>query len=167
MIAALLLTAALAGDFSLLDTPMPKLLRCYRRCEREHGTLPTPTPTASPTPRPTAVLDCSDGSIGTSASRRTLEPGRVYHLCLNVPADAKAPAGILQIDSVNHANSSCNIYQLTLTRPDGAVVAYQPVVAPVARPNFVRGKWGVTVRLDPDVARCTDNPGLSLWAYWF
>lgn len=155
-----------AAEYSLLDAGSTKLQRCYRRCDREHGG-PSPSPAPTRSPAPTVDMDCSDGTIGQTASRRTYEPGRIYHLCLNVPATATAPAGILQIDSVNHANASCNVYQLTLTRPDGAQTAYLPMVAPIARPNFMRGKWGVTVRLDPDNARCANNPGLSLWAYWF
>ncbi len=158
---------ALGAEFSLLPDGRSKLQRCHDRCEREHGPAPSASPAPTRSPAPTVVVDCTDGTISGTATRRTYEPGRVYNLCLNVPADAKAPAGILQIDSVNHANASCNLYQLVLTRPDGVVLSYLPVVAPIARPNFMRGRWGVTVRLDPDDARCANNPGLSLWAYCF
>ena len=166
LLVALSITAD-AADLSLLDdAPLSRLQRCYRRCEREHGPMPTAVPTASPTPPPVVVPDCSDGTFGTSAYRRTYEPGRLYKLCLNVPADAVAPAGILQLDSVNHSNVSCNIYALGMTSPTGKTFATSGS-APVLRPSFERGKWGVTIRLDPHDAPCANNPGLSIWAYWF
>lgn len=159
LVAALVLLAE-AGD---LD-------RCVRRCERNHGT-PTPVPTR--TPAPTAQVDCSDGSFGYDPARKVLtfvnrvyEPGRFYRLCMKVRADMLAPSGTLQIDSVNHGNSSCNVYHLLLTSPSGVTRTYEPMIAPIARAPFEVGTWGMAIMLDVN-DRCGDNPGLSMWAYGF
>lgn len=170
MIRALALVLLLASTANAADAET--CARMKRRYERECS-IPVPTPVPTRTPSPTAVVDCSDGAFSLDAAgkvlsreNRTYEPGRVYNLCMTVPTSATAPAGILRLDSVNHANASCNIHHVWLTSPSGATSTTSGP-APGLNVKFERGKWGVLVMLDANDARCATNPGLSMWATWF
>jgi len=160
-------TPALA-QFSLLNDPGTRLERCIRRCENTHSPLATPAPTPT---SPPITMECGDGNFRVEGQtlalvRKVYTAGLTYRLCMTVPADAVAPAGILTTMSVNHSNASCNIHHVTLTSPSGKVSTTSGP-APGLNVKFERGKWGVTVWLDPDDARCATNPGMSMWAWWF
>lgn len=140
---------------------------------------PAPTGTPSPSVKPTLVPDCSDGSFSKRAGRGEalwlgseerpfiFEPGRVYKLCMTVPAAATARAGIMEFGSANKGNASCGIHHVWLVSPTGRDGHdYGP--APGPRPMFERGKWSVLVMLEnnPETL-CAENKGLYIWASWY
>lgn len=141
------------ADLTLLDQPMPRLLRCYRRCEREHGTLPTPTPTHSPkpTPTPTVAPACADSdrfskiSDGHYRKEVQLEIGVARTLCVDLPAPS-VPFPFFTIYTINRGNVSCSNLEMTAITPHGAYTT-DTGPAPVLRPNIDPGRWFVKLYL--------------------
>lgn len=176
-VVAVVLTFTAAGaevvDCDQLQRQAERAVRRYARmCEEP---VLTPAPTASPTPtvKPTLAPDCSDGTFALSTNRkvlsrehRTYDAGRTYNLCMTVPSDAAASFGAITLESVNHGNSSCNIHHVWMTSPSG-VTSYTSGPAPVLRPKFEKGRWGVLVMLDPNDTPCATNKGLSMWVSWW
>lgn len=116
------------------------------RIERQIARLCSPTPAPKPTPQ--AAIDCSDGPFGKttsgfSMSSVTLEVGRRYHFCVDLPP---SDVSNVEIYTINKANTSCSDLGLTLVSPSGKRVEdFGP--APVVRARHETGRWGVEAYL--------------------
>lgn len=107
LILLLLATTASAEHYTLRAEQAIErgsLERCYRRCEKNHAPLP------SPSPKPTvAPIPCE--GIGT----KTYQPGDEKMLCF----DVKVAPAIVQVQSQNHGNASCATMVMSCTSPSG------------------------------------------------
>lgn len=130
----------------------------------------TPTPTA--TPKPTVVTQCGDGFFNHDENANTMymgvpkfggrhyEPGKVYHMCADVPDSKRL---FFELKSVNHSNGVCNLYSVWLVAPDGTTQMNQKVQQPGIPGMYQKGRWQVVVILDPTKENlCGEPKGLSM-----
>ena len=148
---ALLSMTADAADLSLLDdAPLSRLQRCYRRCEREHGPMPTPVPTHSPKPTPPpAPCHDSDRFSRVSANHYrkenvVLEVGVERVLCVDLPPNSFP---FFELYTINKGDASCSDLAMTAIPPSGSDWLVTSGPAPVLRPNIDVGRWFVKLDL--------------------
>lgn len=122
---------------------------------------PTPSPaptsgpaTPTPTPRATSSADCPDGffsktSSGFSIPNITLEVGRLYRFCVDLPASKYS---YFEIYTINKANTSCSDLEVSTISPSGREnFDFGP--APVVRSATETGRWNIEMFLHQGCAR--------------
>lgn len=120
---------------------------------------PSPTPGGgtggTPTPTRSVNGDCPDGFLSKANSSQwvlsniTLEVGRTYTYCADLPASTRP---FFEVKTVNKGNTSCSNLEMTVISPNGTEYfsnGSQPGVPPL----MVAGRWKVQLDLIEGCAR--------------
>lgn len=166
IVTALLLLAQQA------DAQQAKFLCTKLNGEKVKATAcePFAKPTASPAPTPPPTVQCSSdrtfraGIPGVKPGdlalmNKTFPYDQKVELCATFPQATKIA---LLLSSTNHANASCNVYDVWMISPTGKY--YQSrATQPGASAPYEAGQWTLTVYLDSTTAACSASKPLDLY----
>ena len=145
--------AVVAGAliFTAIGVEAGKLERCYRRCEKQHGILPTPEPTRSPTPPTHTMGKSCDYELRSSRTITFVagDPEPVL-ICHTQPHGEVPPGGaspFIEVSTQNHGNATCADYWLQMYSPNGAVSEPSEGSQPSAIMQRVGGRYVIAVLL--------------------